>query len=308
MSAFKPHDTMPAHLMALRSAVTASTGLHMTFPYGTLLPKPGKPVLSTLIPETQFVGLTVRGFYYAPEISTTKSEIELLARPSFGTRYWALGSIEGTRVRFEFKGTSTLISGNYYVDATVTVPGYYSLAVRLEDKKNVAAYCDENQVAIIKMDPSFVLPWQLRLQGAVHYILSLHVSGEADTAPRKLGQEFFMQYPEFGIGSYWLMDVYVENAKQPLTVNLWGYSGKKDQAKKKILKSTSFSVTQLKPGDVATIHIRSTRGGFLVTTSFDDSVNFITTSAETENLIYPGVSQNCQILTQYAEQGPERWQ
>lgn len=124
------------------------------------------------------------------------------------------------------------------------------------------------------------------MKGGVHFLLSLHISAETYTAPKILGQSFFLQLPEFGIGSYWLIECSVEDPSQPVTVFV-----KVDH--------TQFPFREVKKGDVVTIQIRSTIGGFVLSKSFDDRTNFISTSENAKNVIYPSISKNCQILRQY---------
>lgn len=287
---------MPAHLNQLRSRVLQTSGLHMRFPYGARFPKPGNNHFSAQLPSKYLDGYTVRGFFYAAEASATVSLFKVVYNGHH--EYYVAAKVVKTKLTC----MSTGWKGDYHEekdtndkDSNIPVPGYYTVGLRFSKNKFLELLRNDKEYRSVDMNALNNYKWELHMQGAVHYLVSLHVSLDTDKTPTILGRHFYMYSPECGITSYWYMNVKVENAGSPLIVKI------KDDSLK-----TEFPLKNVKQGDVVSVHIRSTRGGFLVSITPHGATQFITTPPGSQNYIYPIVSDNCHVLRHYAEQGSER--
>lgn len=267
----------------------------MKFPYGIRLPKQGDKRFSTDIKKSnQYIGLTIRGFFYAAE-AVSKQTIFEVNRFAGSIYYYAAAKINGTGMFFTQNKQG---SHDETRVATLSVPGYYSAAVRFKDADNISMFFDEDEKGTTNINGTINQDWQFRMEGGYHFLLSLHMSMEAGTTT-KLGQSFFLYEPSCGIGGYWIMEVVVEDPTQPLVIKI--------QIKKTDPKTVNaeFPLNNVKRDAEVSINIRNTNGGFLVTTTFDDTTKFIS-SPEPKSYIWPSTSPNVQILRQYAEPGTER--
>lgn len=298
MAIYNPQEPMPPHVLELRSRVLECSGLHMNFPYGIRLPNPPNTTFSTPLPHYFYTGFTLRGFFYAPKISNTETVFEMYCWYIF--HRFASANIDKTAFKFGYSGErkgpdSKLTSAN------ITVPGYYSVAVRVKDKTDLSVLLNDEELGVIDQETIWDKDWEWRMKGAGdYYLVSLHCSVDTDTTPTTFGQGYYLKYPWFGIGSYWLIVCVVEDINKLLLVTLTLEYGKDDNA------NVAFPLINVKNGEEVTVCIRSTRGGFVVTTTFDDKAKFIRGMDGWQNVILLSISNNCKIRRQYAEQGVHR--
>lgn len=225
MSTYRPHKPMSMDVLELRSRVKVLSGLHMNFPYGIRLPNPPGTIYNSGRIPPLYEGLTVRGFYYAPDNSPTESILELY-NASHG--YYAGTKVVGQKLIFVYSGKGFGSQGEFLTSAKVAVPGYYSVAVRMFDVGHLSIhhlYDGHGKVFVGKVND---YAWNLRFQGgAHHFLLSLHISAENDIAPRILGQSLYLEYPWFALVSYWLIDCFVDDARKPCGKHCSRYGEKK---------------------------------------------------------------------------------
>lgn len=304
MSHFKPHMPMPYDLMEFQAKILENRGLHYNFPYGYKPTKEPKKHFIVNVGTVVFRGLTFRGFFYAP--GPDYVELELRWSAPGGYDYYETTKIQGTDVGFKYRGPGSLFQKNQGDEGTshkINAPGYYSIAVRVHDDKltKLAAFFKDQYLSDAYVSDLNNGNYELRIKGNSHYLMSLHASDELEANPdfpkHYFGQNYYFGHPALGISSYWIMDCIVNNKDLPLKVNI---VGGKQEAK--------FSLQNEKRGDEVTIYIRSVLGGWQVTTSFQDTSVYIKhKSANHQNYIYPSISTNCNILTQHAEQGLQRY-
>lgn len=295
MSTFNPSTPMPMPLVQLRSKVLKSSGLHLKFPYGILLPKPGEKEYENDLPDALDKGYTVRGFFYAPAPSATESIF--MVRTLSSHRYWyAAAKIKDRDLMFAYYGVSNADTDPTDPKAKIDMPRYYSVAVRPTEKNDLLLLLNDQEHGNVYQKKLEGYVWSLHMMGGVHYLVSLHFSTESDTPPKDLPQESYLTTPGFGIGSYWLNYCSVEDVSQPLKVTM-------KRTATKVFGDIDLPLANVKQGDEVTIHIRSTSGGFLVSRNFVKTTNFIPGVDKTNNHIYPQLSANCKILKQFAEQG-----
>lgn len=299
MATYKPHEPMPASLEALRAKVLENRGLHYNFPYGIRLPAPdgGKDTWAAPIPEPLYEGLTLRGFFYAPSRGPKHEEFEMVNKTAHNF-YYATSSINGTEVLFYFSGWGT----NYDTVNTgehISVPGYYSVAIRYTAGPNLTLYLGEKATKKVRQKYIIGSPWELKLRGGTHFLLSLHLSDEIPANPNFPTTNFGIEYDlgniVLDIGSYWIMECIVIDPNKPLLVHVYlfcrgtHYYGE-----------TQFSLANVRRQSDITIFIRSVKEGWVVTTSFDGTVKLIGKEPKThDRCLRPAVSKNCQILTQH---------
>lgn len=277
----------------------------MNFPYGIRLPNPPGSTFKAGRIEPLYVGLTIRGFYYAPEASTKESIMELQNYANL-SYYWAKTVVVEDKLKFDYKGYPPLENrGRKDTQAKLAVPGYYSVAIRFKDAAYLSILHNDEEAAAVYEKTVFgsYYGWTLFFEGgAPHLLLSLHISAETDVTARPLGQQFYLENPWFAIGGSWLIECSVQNVNTPLDVNLWFYK----DGKLNTTGSAKFPLRNVKQGDVVTILIRSSRDHFVVTSSFDNNTITVIGLAGSGNPIYPSLSNNCEILRQYAEIGTYR--
>lgn len=284
---------MPTSLVELRSRVLKSTGLHLKFPYGIRLPKPGSELYAQDLPGNLYDGYTARGFFYSPGPSATASYFKV-RNYSKDTDWFGAAMIVETNLKFPYKGTwgrNDLTPSE--IKATIEMPGYYSVAIRMTGDQYLKMFLNDTEKGQIDEKQISGYTWSLHMTGGVHYLVSLHFSKDTDPQPVDLGEECYITNPGFGIGSYWLIYCSVEDASKPLKVAI-------KRNKDGDYGDTDFPLANVKQGNEISVHIRSTRGGFLVSTNFAKTTNFIPGSDKSNNNILPKISANCKIRRQLA--------
>lgn len=290
------------HLMALKNKVLQNRGIHFEFPYGIQYPRPGdsKPWMSKLPKHGLYYGMTARGFFYADQ--QTKTTIFGL-RDDRGLIYNMLvAEIEETRLKnyvFEFFGL-----GHTNTPVTITIPGYYSVAVRIDNHEKLSMLYEEDVMGFYdKFSYTLDIVWHLRIIGSVHYLLSLHVSDEsldkANFPKTNLGQEYFLHPPILGMGSTCVLFCIVKDMDKPLEVHMRMDNFGKQWAK------VEFPLTNAQDYEF-TLYIRSSVGCWLVSTDFHDQTKRIDKPKGNVDWSLPWISKNCEIATIHCTQGAEQ--
>lgn len=295
---------MPTELINIRTRVLKTSGIHLRFPYGILLPKPGQGQYTNFLPMDWYLGLTVRAFFYAPQASSEAAHFDVHYQATT-YYYMAREIVQGTTVKFEYSGRGAYSTSLFGGTTELNLPGYYSLAIRMtkkETKDYLTVLVGDKELGDVDETDRLNYKWELRMKGSVHFLLSLHFSSDTDDTPRKFERKDWLINPPFGISSHWIIEASVDDATKPLTVSL--NQDANDPSKD---VTALFPLGNVSKGDMLTIFIRSTRGGYLVGTSFDKTTHLVAGTSPRDNYIRPSISDNCTIYRQYAEQGTKKY-
>lgn len=314
MSHFKPHEPMPFDLVEYRSQILENRGLHYNFPYGYKPSRNTNERFIATVLEPYITGVTLRGFFYAP--GPDYVELEMRYEGYHNNYYYAMTKISNTNiVSYEYSGVGIGNSGSGETQYRINAPGYYSIGVRIEGERALAAFYKDTRLKSVHVGTMTGYTYELRIIGNSHYLLSLHISDEIEANPHfpnnYFGQRYWLNHPVLGIGSYWIMDCIVTNPGKPLQVCIVLYhigKYKSSTGHKSEYGRAQFSLKNMRRQAEVTIYIRSVKGGWQVTTSFEDkSVLISNQSASKQDYIHPEISDSCHILTQHAEQGIQRY-
>lgn len=304
MSIFQPREPMPVEMMELRNRVLQNRGLHLNFPYGTILrdAKQSQLLWHNVLPKPRYEGCTIRGFFYAAEPSGHLRHDGTAFRYSFYTwRFYFCGlSLRNGRVHFV---CTRLGDESELTTHRVAVNQYYTFAVRLKSDQKVSAMVGEEEVGTETLFDIETRDWRIRIGPFVHPLLSLHISDELVNNSKfpstYLGQKYYMHGPVLGTGSFVTINCIVTDTTKPLSVwiEVSNVGGPVE---------AQFPLTGVQKNDEVVIYIRSTLGSWLVTTSFDSATRSINQSSyKREHFIRPSLSDNASIVYQYCEQGAQ---
>lgn len=308
MSTFDPSQPMPLDLIAYKAQIEKNRGLHVNFPRGIVYPKPpGDSIWQGFsIPSPIYIGFTLRGFFYAPPATTVASEFRVKSTDKVSGRdLYASARVTGKLLYFDFSGAG-YFEGDQKQDAEIDATGYYSVGIRIKNYEYLAIHFRDKETSSINQREILNAAWEFQIRGSSHHLLSLHLSDEfglsnTNFPDKHLGSSYNIPFPTLGVGSYSVQECFVTDPSKRATLYI------------KLFQSTSgaiyYYLTNVKPKEIITFYIRSSREDWLVTTTFDSTVKRIKKKASPEykNRIDTSFSDNLEIVRKYSEQGAERY-
>lgn len=300
--------SMPVNLKALQQRILGNKGLHIKLPYPKPFTLPGeKEVHSSPLPPPRYYGLTIRAFFYAPASSKRETKFDIY-REGQPYSYYARMIVDGDAVKYAYSGKGWNNEGTTTSDKRIPIPGYYTMAVRFKTGNFFAIlYEDEELRAVSQGEYQNSTDWLFRIWATDHYLLSLHLCNEYVSErhfpPQNLEQFYFLGIPVLGPGSRWTMKCIVKEPLEMTDVIILTHFTNGYDKPKDVVRS-AFKSDSLKAGDQFTVYVTNSSTFYVITTSFDPKIARVNHGPEPwGNFMHPGVSSNCQILQQYAEQG-----
>lgn len=314
MSAFTPHAPMPLEMLAYKAQIEKNKGLHVNFPYGIIYPpQPGDDNWKKFgIPSPLYIGLTIRGFFYAPERSTKTSEFRMQSKHRYIGDLYSSARITESTLYFDYSGSGYSRDSLKIDTVKINIPGYYSVAIRIHEQEQLAMHFNEQRIDSIYQRELYELSWEVRMTGSVHVLLSLHLSDEIGGADSRipndnLGSSYNIHFPALGVGSYCVLDCLVTDPRKQAILYIQQYEEEQGTSKK--FGAIHYNFTGVAQNQTITFYIRSSSSYWLVATSFDSTPKRIDRNASKEytKRIHTSVSNNLQIVRKYLEPGAERY-